>query len=138
VLFRSIKDLTAVSGAALREAKQRLALEATTLAHGRAVAERAAAAARALFGGGGEAAVAEVPAVTLPRARFEAGISALDLLVAAGLTASRNEARRLIRQGGAYLNDRSLEERTVTVADLREGAALLRAGKKRYRRVVAE
>jgi len=54
-----------------------------------------------------------------------------------GLCKTRAEARRLIRQGGAYLNEERIEafDRKIGVADLREGSLLLRAGKKHFHRV---
>lgn len=139
-----IRDLTAGGGAALRTAKQRLAYEATALAHGHEVAEQAQAATQSLFRVGGASAAlsgegtvtAAVPTTEIARERLSAGISAIDLLVEAGLAESKNRARQLIEQGGAYLNDERLESRSVTTADLRDGALLLRAGKKRYQRVV--
>jgi tyrosyl-tRNA synthetase len=83
-----------------------------------------------------ELATAEtVPTTELDRARLEAGISAVDLLVHAGLADSKGAAKRLIDQGGAYLNGARLEQRTITADDLHEGILLLRAGKKRYQRV---
>lgn len=140
-----IRDLTAGGGAALRTAKQRLAFEATALAHGRKAAEQAQATTQALFiRAQGTATVtvtatvrAGVPTTEIALQRLTAGIPALDLLVESGLAESRNRARQLIEQGGAYLNDERLEGRTITAADLRDGALLLRAGKKRYQRVVA-
>ncbi len=148
--MEEIRDLTAAGGAALRPAKERLAFEATALAHGREGAEKAQATARSVFGGatygtttdggggaGGDAPISALPAREIARSRLEAGISALDLLVEAGLADSRNAARRLIEGGGAYLHDARLENRTVTTADLQDGALLLRQGKKRYRRVMA-
>jgi tyrosyl-tRNA synthetase len=72
------------------------------------------------------------------RSRLAAGISALDLFVEAGLTASKSEARRLVQQGGASINGRKLEEDSgiLSVGDLAEGAMLLKAGKKRICRVL--
>jgi tyrosyl-tRNA synthetase len=135
--MEEIEGLTAAGGATLREAKRRLAFETTSLAHGREAAEAAEAAARALFGGSGGAPDADtVPTVEIDRGRLEAGIPAVDLLVESGIADSKNRARQLIEQGGAYLNDERLVGRTVTLADLREGALLLRQGKKRYLRVV--
>jgi tyrosyl-tRNA synthetase len=63
----------------------------------------------------------------------------LDLLVTAALAKSKSEARRLISQGGAAVNGTTVHdvEARVTEADLRDGALILRAGKKRFSRVVA-
>ena len=140
-----IREITAPEGAALRLAKERLALEVTALAHGREEGEQARAASRALFGGspadpqdaGHLEAAGAVPAAEIEAARLEAGIPAVDLLVLAGLADSRGAARRLIEQGGAYVNgEERLTLRLVTPADVRGGEILLRSGKKRYCRVV--
>ena len=125
----------ALEGAQLREAKIRLAHELTSLVHGRDEADRAAAAAAAAFGGSGD--LNELPTTILPGERLS-GLPVLDLLVECGLASTKSEARRLVRQGGCYLNEERLddEQRILQDADLREGALLLRAGKKRHHRVV--
>ncbi len=119
--------LAALRGAEVNEAKKVLATEATALLHGRDAAEAASATARGTFEAG--AAAADLPAVA---ASFPAPL--LDLLVSAGFAASRGEARRLVRGGGARLNDSPVtdEARAVTAADLRDGAAKLSAGRKRH------
>lgn len=134
-----VQELTSVEGAALRTAKERLAWEVTTLAHGEAEAEKARAASRALFRGGSVAELAQaedVPTAGVDAARLETGIAAVDLLVETGLAESKGAAKRLIEQGGAYLNGERLQTRPVTAADIQNGVILLRAGKKRYLRVV--
>jgi tyrosyl-tRNA synthetase len=134
-----IRRLTAGEGAALRPAKERLALELTALVHGEEASRKAQAGARVLFGGASleDIATAEaVPTTEVEMERLAAGIPAVDLLVETGLAGTRSEARRLLDQGGAYLNDERLTARSVTAADLRQGLFLLRAGKKRYVRVV--
>jgi tyrosyl-tRNA synthetase len=137
--MEEIRALTAEGGAALREAKRRLACEVTALAHGPEAARRAAAAARALFEGApaDSAAASAVPTAQVPRADLEAGIPADQLLHRTGLAESRGAARRLLAQGGAYLHDQRLgPQDVVTTAHLRDGALLLRHGKKHYLRVV--
>jgi tyrosyl-tRNA synthetase len=134
-----IEALTSRSGADLRQAKETLAYEATLLAHGEEEARRAQAAARRLFGGASleEIASAEdVPPVEIERARLAAGLPSADLLVETGLADSKGAARRLIEGNGAYLNNEKLTLRSVGEADLVEGALILRAGKKRFVRVV--
>lgn len=103
-----IARLEALGGAEINSAKIILATEATTLAHGRAAAEEAAETARKLFTEG--VAAGSLPSITLTAAEFGAGLPALALLVKAGLAASNGEARRLIRGGGAKLDD-------VTIGD---------------------
>jgi len=120
-------------GSAINEAKQVLATEATALAHGREAAEAAAETARRVFaeGGTGE----DLPTLELPRAELERGIAAIELLARSGLAASKGEARRLIKQGGARLNDAAIANDTqlVGTADVTpEGTIKLSAGKKRH------
>ena len=124
--------LERLDGAELNEAKKCLATEATALLHGRAAADKAAATAREVFEGGGSG--SELPQLTLPRDVLAQGVPAFELFARAGLAASNGEARRLIRGGGARLNDRPVESetRSVTLADLDDGAVKLSAGRKRH------
>jgi tyrosyl-tRNA synthetase len=125
--------LERLEGAELNEAKKVLATEATALLHGRKTAERAAETAREVFEAGG--AGSELPQLTLPREVLAQGIPAFELFTRAGLAASNGEARRLIRGGGARLNDRPIETETrpVSLADLgADGAVKLSAGRKRH------
>jgi tyrosyl-tRNA synthetase len=76
----------------------------------------------------------------VPRADLAAGAPLLDVLVATGLVKSKGEGRRLIAQGGAYVNGVVVEdaEARLTLDDCQHGAILLRAGKKRYARIVVD
>jgi tyrosyl-tRNA synthetase len=132
-----IRRLGALQGADLRQAKEVLAFEVTALTHGIEAARQAQSAARALFGGQGDA--RGVPETPIPRAHLDAGVAVVDLLVETGLAASKSAARRLIQQGGASVNGTRLHsiEAMVTSADLHDGVLTLRAGKKRYHRIVA-
>ncbi|MHB1218670.1 MAG: tyrosine--tRNA ligase [Alphaproteobacteria bacterium] len=127
-----IETLEALKGADVNEAKKRLAHEATKLVHGETAALAAAETARRTFeeGGTGDA----LPTIAVARRDLDAGIPAFDLLARAGLAASKGEARRLIRSGGARLNDAPIadEARAVTSADLAGGTIKLSAGKKRH------
>jgi tyrosyl-tRNA synthetase len=128
-----IAALERLSGAAVNEAKIRLADEATGLAHGRDAAAAAAETARRTFVGGGIG--DELPTIAVPRDELARGIAVFDLLRRAGLAASNGEARRLIKGGGGRLNDRAVESETqlVTLADLlADGVIKLSAGKKRH------
>ena len=132
-----VRRLAALRDERIREAKETLALEATKLLHGEEEAAKARDASRALFGGGGGADAGAVPQVEIARERLAAGMPAFALFADAGLAKSRGEARRLIEQGGAYVNSRRLEttDDTISLADLQDGVLLLRAGKKKYVRV---
>jgi tyrosyl-tRNA synthetase len=130
-----IARLEALGGAEINEAKKILATEATALAHGRAAAEAAAETARRAFEEG--EAAETLPSVTLPEAELAAGIPAFRLFAEAGLAASNGEARRLIRGGGARVNDAPVGEEAlvISLADLRDGAIKLSAGRKHHRLV---
>jgi len=130
-----IARLEALGGAEINEAKKILASEATSLAHGAAAAQAAAAAAAQLFEQA-EGATA-LPTVVLPEATLAAGVPAFSLLVQAGLAASNAEARRLIRSGGARLNDAPITDETqpIGLTDLRDGTLKLSAGRKHHRLV---
>jgi tyrosyl-tRNA synthetase len=117
----------------VNEAKKVLATEATALCHGREAAEAAAETARAVFEGGGSG--SELPQTEVPRNELVRGMPAFELFSLTGLAASNGEARRLIRGGGARINDRVVDNETkpVTVADLDEkGVLKLSAGRKRH------
>ena len=130
-----IRRLEALGGAEINAAKKILATEATTLAHGAEQAGKAGETARLAFEEG-EAAAA-LPGVDLPAADLEAGVPAFRLFALAGLAASNSDARRLIRAGGAKVNDAALidEVALITTALLRDGAIKLSAGRKQHRLV---
>ncbi len=135
--MEEVRELASLEGAELRRAKETLAYEVTRINHGEEEAEKARSAARALFSGGaGDD--SSVPTFEIPRTELGKGIPAFELFAEAGLVKSRSEARRLIKQGGAYINGGRVEEfdRLVTLEDLDEGSSLLlRAGKKKFVRV---
>ncbi len=130
-----IARLEALPGAEINEAKKRLATEATALLHGRAAAETAAETARQAFEEG--VAADALPTHTVAAASLAAGIPAIRLFVELGLAASNGEARRLIRGGGARVNDVALTDEAAQLgaADLRHGAIKLSAGRKQHRLV---
>jgi tyrosyl-tRNA synthetase len=128
-----IARLEALGGADINEAKKILATEATALAHGSELAAQAAETARRAFEEG--EAAASLPSVTIPAAELEAGIPAFRMFVLAGLATSNAEGRRLIRGGGAKVNDVAVaEEGYLLNSDLlRDGAIKLSAGRKHHR-----
>ncbi len=130
-----IARLEALPGAELNEAKKILATEATRLAHGSGAAVTAAETARRAFEAG--EAAETLPTITVPREELAAGIPAFRLFATAGLAASNGEARRLIRGGGARVNDAPVtdEGQVISAGDLREGAVKLSAGRKQHRLV---
>ena len=136
--LEEIAELERLEGAGINEAKKRLAFETTRMCHGEAAALEAAETARRTFEQGG---LAEgLPTVGIARAELDAGIPVIDLLVRADLAASKGEAKRLIKGGGARLNDAVVVEETQVTGsgDLNaEGVLKLSAGKKRHALVKA-
>ena len=132
-----IARLESLEGAEINEAKAILATEATALCHGREAALESADTARRTFGPeAGAGGLADgLPTIEIPRARLDEGVAVYDLLREAGLVKSNSEARRLIRGGGARVNDEPLRDETGTVGpdDLTaEGGIKLSAGRKRH------
>ncbi len=128
-----IERLERLQGSAINDAKVVLADEATRLCHGEAARAAAAETARRTFAedGAGDA----LPSIDVSRDELAAGIPAFELLRRAGLAASGGEARRLIKGGGARLNNQPLAEETraIGLADLDpDGKLKLSAGKKRH------
>lgn len=127
-----------------REAQRVLARAVTEIVHGREAVAQAEHSSRVLFAGGDLHELSadalldifdEVPSSSMARSEVEGGATAIDLFVASGLTASRGAARRLVREGGAYVNNRRVEDEQATfgVDDFLDGrVALLRKGRKAY------
>jgi tyrosyl-tRNA synthetase len=128
-----IARLDVLGGAEINEAKKLLASEATALLHGREAAETAAETARQTFEAGGTADT--LPTHHVSADALAAGIGLVRLLVDSGLCPSLSEARRLIRGGGARVNDAAVsgEASVLTAQDLRDGVAKLSAGRKQHR-----
>ncbi len=128
-----IDRLEKLGGAEINEAKKVLATEATALLHGRDAAGQAAETARSTFEQG--SAAENLPTIFVDQAALAAGIPVIKLLTDAGLAASNSEARRLIRGGGARVNDRAVSDEAASVdtGALRDGAVKLSAGKKQHR-----
>ena len=128
-----IARLEALAGSEINEAKKTLATEATALCHGREAADAAAKTAQAVFESGGSG--SELPQIALSRDLLARGVPAFELFGRAGLAASNSEARRLIRGGGARINDAVVESETrpVSLDDLDAlGNIKLSAGRKRH------
>jgi tyrosyl-tRNA synthetase len=128
-----IARLEGLGGAAINDAKAVLANAATALAHGEDAAAAAAETARRTYAEGGVG--GDLPEFTATAEMLAGGVAILDILTGTGLAASKGEARRLIRQGGARLNNTAIadEAAKVTAADFDgDGIAKLSAGKKRH------
>jgi tyrosyl-tRNA synthetase len=136
--LEEIARLEALQDAEINDAKVALANAATELLHGQNQAIAAETTARLAFKDG--TAPGDLPGIDVARAELEAGIPAFRLFTMAGLAASNGEARRLIRGGGARVNDLPVKEegQVISVADLHDDAIKLSAGRKQHRLVRAE
>ena len=157
--FLPMEEVQAVAdlqGTDLNLVKTILAYEVTRITHGEAAARAAQAESEEIFGArtitddllpssgvrrqpesAAEGAAAGMPATTIASSRLRSGIPAFELFAEVGLCSSRGEARRLIKQGGGYINGRRIEafDERATLDQLEKGEILLRAGKKKYHRI---
>ena len=150
---RAVADL---QGADLNLVKTILAYEVTKITHGEAAARGAQAESEEIFGArtipddllpssgvrrqakpSGEGAAAGMPTTSIALNRLRQGIPTFELFAEVGLCSSKGEARRLIQQGGGYINGLRIQkfDDRATLDHLKEGEILLRAGKKKYHRI---
>ncbi len=135
--LEEVARLEELKGAEINDAKVVLANEATALCHGREAAANAEQTARRTFTDGTYG--TELPRIEVDRSRLEGGMLAYELLREAGLAKSNSEGRRLIKGGGARVNDAPVpdENATVSVSDVNtDGMIKLSAGKKRHALIV--
>ena len=148
-----IRQIEKLEGADLNSAKIVLAYEATRLAHGDQAAEQAYRAACEMFGvrtvprhllpscpisrDRGQAEDDSVPSSDMTLDEIQDGIAAFKLFASVGLSKSSGEARRLIKQGGAYLNGERIDsfEQLINDNDIKDMEIVLRAGKKRFHKI---
>ena len=120
----------------INEAKEILAYELTKMVHGEEEAEKSQAAARALFSGNGDD--ANMPTTEISAEKLTDGaIGILNLMVACGLAASNGEARRLVQQGGVFVNEEKVPaaDAKITEEQLKAGVKI-RKGKKVFHKAV--
>ena len=129
-----VRRLGSLQDAAINEAKAVLAYEVTKLVHGAEEADKAKAAAEAVFGGSGSN--ENMPTIEL--AGEGVGRKLLDVLVAGKVFASKGEGRRLIQQNGLSLNDAKVADAAYVLADgdFHDGEAIVKKGKKKFYRLV--
>jgi tyrosyl-tRNA synthetase len=144
-----VEEYGNLKGADLRKAKEVLAFEATEIVHGKEEAEKARAASRALFISVSDSISLSdsvtvmtvedsIPTTIVEKQKFIKGIPIFKLFETTGLSSSSSEARRLIEQGGGYLNNKKVSkfDFLVTLDDFTEkNEILLRAGKKKFHRI---
>ena len=135
--LEEIDKMAGWEGSQLNEAKEILAYELTKLVHGEEEAERAKAASKALFAGGGD--TEHMPTTELTNDDFGGGsIDVLTLLVKCGLAASKGEARRLVQQGGVTVNDEKVTaiETTFGCEQFTGDGVVIKKGKKVFHKAV--
>jgi tyrosyl-tRNA synthetase len=148
--MEEVEEYGKLKGADLRKAKEKLAVEATKIVHGEEEAEKARSASRTLFISVSDSismqgsvtakvnADDSIPTTFMEKEKFSGGIPVFKLFEATSLCASGSEARRLIEQGGAYINNKKVNKFDDLVKqedfDL-NGTLLLRAGKKKFHRI---
>ena len=132
--LEQIAEMEDWEGAKLNEAKDILAFELTNLVHGEEEATKAQEASRAVFSGGSSE---NMPTATLSDDDFtDDSIGLLNLLVAAGLTSSKNEARRAVEQGGVSVNGEKIADAKASFAKADfAGEFILKKGKKKFTKV---
>ena len=134
--LEQIDEMDKWEGSQLNTAKEILAYELTKLVHGEEEADKARAAAKALFAGGADD--SDMPTTELTEAQLTDGsIAILDLMLACKLAPSKSEARRLVQQGGVFANDEKVAsiDARFTEEQLKTGVKL-RKGKKVYHKAV--
>jgi len=154
--MEEIRAVEGFQGEDLNLVKTVLAYEVTSITHGDAAASAAQAESEEIFGARsipedllpssgvrrqpvakGDGGPAGVPTTAIGSSRLQQGIPAFELFAEVGLCSSRGEARRLIQQGGGYINGERIQEfdERATLEHLEKGEILLRAGKKKYHRI---
>ncbi len=138
--FRSLDEIAEMEkweGSQLNTAKEMLAYDLTEMVHGKEEAEKAQAAAKALFAGGAD--IANVPTTEMEKSAFEGeGMGLVSLIKDLGLVSSNGDGFRTIEQGGLTVNDEKIEDKKtqVTLDMFKDGALLIKKGKKKFHRVV--
>jgi len=153
--MEEIESVKKLAGVDLNKAKTILAYEATKIAHGENEALKSLKATASMFGSI-EVPSGLLPSASIPRGALSCGadesvptsafnkeevvdkIFVVDLFCGAGLCKSKSDARRLIKQGGAYINGERLGsfEQVVVAADVNDCEIMLRAGKKKYHKII--
>ena len=134
--LEQIDEMDKWEGSQLNTAKEILAFELTKLVHGEEEANKAQAAAKALFAGNGDD--ANMPTTEIAEADLVDGkIGFLNLMVKCGLAPSNKQARQLVQQGGVFVNDEKMTDATFAVtAEMLKDGLKIRKGKKVFHKAV--
>ncbi len=132
-----IDKMDSWEGSELNKAKEILAYELTELVHGKEEADKAQAAAKSVFGAGGNS--DDMPSTELSSDDFtDDGINIIDTLIKASLVASRGEARRLIEQGGVSVDSNKITDLSynIPLSDFEKGYVIIKKGKKVFHKII--
>ncbi|MBB6478913.1 tyrosyl-tRNA synthetase [Spirochaeta isovalerica] len=134
------KRLGALEGQEINKAKEVLAYEQTKIIHGKEEADKALAAAHAAFTSGGADDKSGMPSKEMAASDFSAGINILELFSETALCSSKSEARRLVMQNGASVNGDKINnpDALIDSSMIVDGELILKAGKKRFFRIIVK
>ncbi len=136
-----VRELGKLKDKEINRAKEILAYEQTKIIHGEEEAEKARAAAKSAFSAAGASIdKSAIPSIEISSGDLEKGINVMDLFAMTDLCSSKSEARRLVSQGGASVNGKKITDinASVDTSFAEDGELLLKAGKKRYFRVIVK
>lgn len=133
--LQEIEEYGKLEDSAINQAKKKLAWEVTAIVHGQDAANSARKQAEDLFERGGRS--EDMPTTEITQAKLDEQVNILDIMYEAGLIPSKGEGRRLIKQGGVYLNDTQVNDfsQVLKSDDFINGEAIIRKGKKVYHRL---
>lgn len=138
ISMEQIEEMAAWTDSRINEAKKVLAYEVTRIVHGEEEAQKAREAAEALFGQGTSS--SNMPSVSISASELASPVNLLDLLVKTGIIPSKGEGRRLMQQGGLYVQNERVDsfDKMVGMTDVVDSEIIIRKGKKSYHRIVVE
>lgn len=127
-----VRRLGGLEGSEINKAKEVLAFEFTKLVHGEEEAQKAQDAAKSLFAGGMNS--DNIPSTVIDKGDLEAGMDLLQVLCDIGFVKSRGEGKRLVKQGGIYVNEQQVKDfaQQLTTGDIEDGKITIRKGKKSF------
>ena len=133
-----IEDIKRMCKEDIRSAKKLMAFEVTKLVHGEEEALKVKKASEDIFYGKGTS--VEMPNYTIDFSEIKPGIDLADLMVKIQMAKSKSEVRRLLEQGGIYLNEKRVDDnpKIVTESDIVDNEMVLRRGKKNYMKVLVK
>ncbi len=133
-----IEDIKKMCKEDIRSAKKLMAFEVTKLVHGEEEALKVKKASEDIFYGKGTS--VEMPNYTIDFSEIKPGIDLADLMVKIQMAKSKSEVRRLLEQGGIYLNEKRVDDnpKIVTESDIVDNEMVLRRGKKNYMKVLVK